>query len=101
MAKTTPRYPKKLRLKLERLAEKREARQAQEMTQEQVMEQAAATLWREFLPNESVMLMAARFDEKHHRLSVIHHLEPPHLPSRIVNPPPWEKHIETPSSTAR
>ena len=99
MAKRLSRYPRKFRQKLERIAQKREVRQAEEMTEEEVLERATATLWREFLPKESVVLMAAQLDEKHHRLNVIHHLQPPHTPSRIVTRPPWENYLDTPSST--
>ena len=101
MAKRLSRYPRKFRQKLERITEKREARHAAEMTEEEVLERATATLWREFLPKESVVLMAAQLDEKHHRLNVIHHLQPPHTPSRIVTRPPWENYLDTPSSTPR
>lgn len=87
MAKSI-RYPKKLRVKLERIAAEREAREKAPATPNGF--DPFKTFLHSFMPCKSAHLLHARFDDLLYRIEQTWHLEAPVNPEIIIVPPPWE-----------
>jgi len=84
MAKKT-KYPRKLRVKLEKIAAARDAREA--AGEDDIR---PSTLWHEFMPKKSVHLMHGVVDEERQKLHMTYHLTAlDHPPDRVVIPAPW------------
>lgn len=71
-----PKYPKKLRQKLEKVAEAREERAA-DAEHEAVMEKWHGTLWREFLPSASCQVIQGELDPHHFRINTTYSMTVP------------------------
>jgi len=85
------RYPKRLREKLDAIAAKRDAREA-EADQAEPDDDAPPyrTFYHSFLGKGTVHTMYARIDEIARRMVTRYVLDPPAVPRRIFIRPPWE-----------
>jgi len=94
-------YPKKFRQKLERMREQREERPQRkhpsEMTFDELAHEATNTLWREFIPKDSIALMYAKLDAEHMRMTMNYHFDMPRRPCYVTAMAPWETHLPEPS----
>jgi len=91
-AKDTP-YPKKFRMKLEKMAARKEGR---ESTMDEALDHCANVLGRELLEPGRFHMTRGLIDEDRHRLSMRHWLQPIDRISYLAIPPPWLP--ETPAS---
>jgi hypothetical protein len=93
MAHKQVRYPRKLRQKLEKIADARDARAAgidPKQREEEIADMAFRTLWQDFLSPGSVHLMHSVIDERRHKLNNTYHLEERYRPRWAKAPAPWE-----------
>jgi hypothetical protein len=90
--KDTP-YPKKFRMKLEKIAARKEGR---EPTADEALEHCANVLGRELLEPGGVHMSYASIDDDRHRLSMRHWIQPVEQVSYLSVWPPWLP--ETPAS---
>jgi hypothetical protein len=82
------KYPKKFRMKLEKVAEKREERQAAEAEAKDAG-RIFDTLWHEFLPKGSVHLIRARMSDDQLKMTTNYQLFPEPEPDYVHTAPPW------------
>ena len=82
------KYPRKLRVKLERMASNRDAREAEAMAEPEF--DPWRTFYRDFLPAGSVHLMHTVMNGTLMRLQTHTQMAPPYEPERIAVPPPWK-----------
>ena len=91
------RYPRKLREKLEKVAQTRNERAGNpkrvkhpsEMTPDELLDELGNTMWRDFLMPGTVALMGVKIDEGRKRVDIIHHLTLATPINRIGVPTPW------------
>ncbi len=88
----TTKYPRKLRVKLEKIATARDSRQEwpnddQPFDPDKV--DVHQTFYRSFLPHNSVHAMICRIDEVLERVTMTSHMEEGPFTERVTGPPPW------------
>lgn len=84
------RYPKKLRVKLEKVAAGARER-VEETAHEAGFNHFSNTFWMSFAPVGSVSLLRTELDETLSRLSTVMHMEAPLRAEWVTTPAPWEK----------
>lgn len=88
-------YPKKFRMKLEKMAAARKER-AVDQDLDTLAEEAMRTLVREFLPKNRVHLLHGVGEPEKFRLTLKYQIDPPPRVAVLGVIPPWE--TETPPS---
>lgn len=86
-------YPKKFRMKLEKMAEARAERaafQSEKAEMDSVVEVIFSTLAKDFLSTSSVGRVSVNFDDDLKRMDILYHLDTERLVSYSAVPPPWE-----------
>ena len=95
-----PKFPRKFRAKLEKMAEKRDQRQAEAKLKTLAEEDNPfETLWHAFILKNSVHLVHAKFDHDRMRIRSTFYLNPKRKHWRAWADPPWRAQ-ETPTSEA-
>ena len=82
------KYPKKLRVKLEKMAEKREDRVAAD-AEAKDNERVFNTLWHEFLGKGSVHVIRARFSDDQTKIQSTYDLFAAEKAEYVYTTPPW------------
>lgn len=87
--KQPPKYPRKLRMTLEKVAQGKAGRETGEAPKTDALSVVLDTLWHEFLPPNSVHLMYSRIDEAPMRISTVYHLSATQRPELLSDKPPF------------
>jgi hypothetical protein len=84
------KYPKKLRVTLEQVADGAKERQAEANLTDELVDKLSS-FWRSFLPPNSVAFLQAKTDDLLMRMETTSYMRPRLKPTYRHVPPPWKQ----------